>query len=342
MADEDLSAYIDVEPLARLLSTPTYDVDACREEIVPYVREGDGEAGRGVGKIATALKRYLGERLVDHKPALIAQLSYTKAGAFSTAVGCRLFGVFGHPIWHMYNSTRLLDTSSFAIASLMEALHPHGEIDQTARDLVSWIELGDEAARDRLVPVVAKAGTFALRELEYTTEVGARMLEVLALACPTLDDKLDRILANIAAQISHHGHLRSLALFLETHAGPSDAPRFKSTLYTNRDDRAFARATFEVFWRLAHHHRELFDRYAKVFAANFNEDAGLQLLGIIDEAEELKLGKKRWRIMRAGRLVLTTSGDELMFLPRFTAAICATEAAARKSFAKKLDAKRKS
>lgn len=341
MGDKDLSAWIDAEPLARLLSTPTFDVDACREIIAAYVRAGDGEAGRGIGKIAAALKRYLGDRLTGHKPALIAQLSYTMDGAFSADIGYRRFGVLGHAIWHMYDSTRLLDTSSFAIADLMKALHPHGEIDQTARDLVTWIELGDEAARDRLIPVVARAGAFDLGELEYTTEVGARMLEVLALACPTLDGKLDRILANIAAQRSRHGHLRSLALFLDTHAGPSDAPRFRSSLYTNRDERAFARATFEVFWRLAHHHRALFDRYAKVFAANFNEDAALQLLGIIDEAKELKLGKKRWRIMRAGRLIFTTSGDELMFLPRFTVAICATEAAARKSFAKKLAAKQK-
>ena len=263
---------------------------------------------------------------------------------FSTDVGYRTYGSLGHAIWHHYESTRLLDASPFAIAELMRALHAHtGDIDRLARDLVSWIELGDRAARDRLRPVVERAGSFELREVGYTPVVGARMLDVLGLGAATVEDKLDRIYANIAAQISHGGHLRSFARLLEELDGPCDAPPYESAVFSNSADRAYARASFEVFWRLVRRHRDVFDRHPIVFAKNLGSDEALQLLGIIDEAIEIPKAGARgepWRIMRAGRLVMSTAGDPLTYLPRFTVSAAKTEAAARKSYEKKVAAKR--
>lgn len=331
--DEDFSDSIDVDALARLLATPKFDVEACRERIATYVREGDGEAGRGIEKIAGALKAHLGDRLAEHKPALIAQLTCSRHGEFSSNLGHRSYGVLGHAIWHHYDSTQLLDANPFTILSLMEVLHDHGEIDQIARDLVSWVELGDRAARRRLQPIVERAKPTELYEPGYSIEVEARLLDVLAMAGTTVEDKIERIYATLDSQTQHG--LRSFALFLEELDGPCDAPPYEST----EEDRA----VFEVMWRLSRRYRACFDRHSKALAAHLGSDEALHLLGIIDEEVELpKAGARgvRWRIMRAGRLVMTTTGEVLDYLPRFTVTAAASEAAARKSFAKKLEAKR--
>ncbi len=343
MADEDLTDCVDVAGLARLLASPQFDVEACRERIARYARQGDGEAGRGIGAIAEARKKHAGDRLVELKPALIAQLSFTRDGVFSTDVGYRTYGALGHAIWHHRESTRLLDASPFAIAELMRALHAHtDDIDRLARDLVSWIELGDGAARGRLRPVVERAGTLELREVGYTPGVGARMLEVLALGAATVEDKIERVYANIASQTSHAAQLRSFARLLEDLDGVCDAPAYESEVFSNSSDRAYARATFEVFWRLVRRYRAVFDRHPTVFAKNVGSDEALQLLGIIDETCKIRKAGTRgepWRIMRAGRLVMSTAGDPT-YLPRFTVSAAKTEAAARKSYEKKLAAKR--
>ena len=338
MAAEDLSEFIDVDALARLLATPAFDVEACREKIATYVRDGDGDAGRGIEKIAGAFKAHAGERLVERKPALIAQLTYSKRGVFSAELGHRSYGVLGHAIWHHYDSTQLLDANPFAIGDLVRALHDHaeGQIDQVARDLVFWVELGDSAARQRLQPVVERARPTELTEPGYSIAVAARLLDVLAMPGATIEDKIERVYATLDGG-TRHG-LQSFALWLESLEGPCDAPPYESSLSPASD-----RANFEVFWRLSRRYRACVDRHPEVLAAHLHSDEALHLLGIIDEEVELpSVGARgdRWRIMRAGRLVMTTTGEHLAYLPRFTVSATASEAAARKSYAKKLEAKR--
>lgn len=328
--DPDLSDAVDAEPLARLLATPTFDVDACSERIVQYLREGVGP----IAEMAKAFKAHVGERLADDKPAMIALLTYTRHGAFSAELGERVHRIFGYPMWGDSWLTHLFDTTPRAARGVMEHLHAHagGDIDRVAHDLMMWVELGDEAARDRLHPVALRAGRFALDDLVGCPPVVmGRLLDVSVLDLPRLEDKVEQILTNAEKHIYHHLHVIGLAGFFDLHEGPSPAPPFE---VPNSPQAETTRIYLDAFWRLIHRFPAQFERHLVLFPGlHALTKSELRYLLTIDEQASVA---DSWRIMRAGRVVLTSSGKNSTHLPRLKAVAFASEAAARKQYATRL------
>jgi len=311
--------------------------EACRERIATYAREGDGDAGRGVEAIARAFKAR--QRDASYKPGLIALFSGTHEGEFLAEKVWRIHGCFGYAIWHHYATTELFDVDPSPIAELSEQLARHAQDpDAMLRDLMSWVELGDEAALGRLEPILRAAGPLKMWEVGYTPQVSGRLLEVVTTHVDGFAARLDFALAFVSEKIIWKSAIEGLAFWLERHEGARSIPAI-----TPHD--ASAHGAFAAFYRLAREHRAAFDRYgAKLFASWYaKEDTLLGALGIIDEDHVVAAAGARrepWRIIRAGRLVFTTSGG-IRFLSRCSVKVHADEAAARADFTRKLAAKKK-
>jgi len=309
--------WIDIELFASLLATRDTPAPECAAALRGYFEEEEGSKnGRAMAKVTAALKARP-ELLADRLPALLSLIDFTHDGEYTPDKGQRILGALGSPLWNTFDSTRLMDTSRFALTHLMEALYDYSDAPaDTARELARWLELGDEAAFERLRPTALAAAADEAELLPdligHTITVTGRVMALLVAHLEDPEAKLEALLEAAEESWEFGAMMLGVAAWLTAMEGPATPPPWPLPHWENADDKASRLALLEVLYRLHRDHRPLFETYAPALLQErpWRALAILALLGVVDEERSASLahGARFWRVLRFGRCTATCWG----------------------------------